>query len=98
MNGIKINHDGIFSNKIPLLSFNIGECYSDEIMSILANEYNIAVRGGYHCAPLAHKILKTQEQGTIRVSPGYKTTKKDIIKFIDSVHKITKQKIQNTRF
>lgn len=96
--GIKIYHNGIFSDKIPLISFNVGDCYSDEIMSILANEYDIAVRGGFHCAPFAHKILKTKEQGTVRVSPGYKTTKKDIVKFIDSVYKITKQKNQNNRF
>jgi len=93
MENIKVYHDGIFSKKIPLISFNIGDCYSDEIASILASEYDISVRGGYHCAPLAHKVIGTQEQGAIRVSPGCKTKKKDIEKFIDSIYKISKQKI-----
>lgn len=90
MNNIKIYHNGKFSDKIPIISFNIGETYSDEIASLLANEYNISVRGGYHCAPFAHKIIGTAEQGAVRVSPGFKTKKKDIIKLVDSVYRISK--------
>lgn len=91
MKKIKLYHNGKFSDKIPIISFNIGDYYSDEIASELANSYGIAVRGGFHCAPYAHKIIGTPEQGAIRISPSFKTKKKDILKFIDSVNKITKK-------
>ena len=91
MNKIKVYHNGNFSDKIPLISFNIGAAYSDEIAAVLANDYNISVRGGYHCAPFAHKIMGTEEQGAVRVTPGYKTKKSDIIKLVDSIYKISKK-------
>ena len=90
MNKIKVYHNGNFENKIPILSFNAGGVYSDEIASELSKKYGISVRGGYHCAPFAHKIMGTELQGAVRVSPGYKTKKSEIFKLIDSVYKITK--------
>ena len=38
------------------------------------NERGIAVRGGLHCAPLAHAALGTSEQGLVRISPGWQNT------------------------
>ena len=32
---------------------------------VLAEEYDIAVRPGAHCAPLMHEALGTQEQGML---------------------------------
>ena len=40
----------------------------------LDREYDISVRVGLHCAPLAHKSIGTYPAGTIRVSPGYFNT------------------------
>ena len=31
----------------------------------------IATRPGFHCAPLAHKTIGTEETGTVRFSFGY---------------------------
>lgn len=39
----------------------------------------ICVRSGLHCAPLAHKQMKTAPEGTVRFSVGYFTSVKDII-------------------
>lgn len=51
---------------------------SVELSDMLSKEYNIAVRSGLHCAPLAHKTLGTIETGTVRFSPGIFTTKEQI--------------------
>lgn len=51
---------------------------SVELSDMLSKEYNIAVRAGLHCAPLAHKTLGTIETGTVRFSPGIFTTKEQI--------------------
>lgn len=45
---------------------------------------DVAVRMGYHCAPGAHRSLKTFESGgTIRFSPGCFTTNQEIDQVID---------------
>jgi cysteine desulfurase family protein len=54
----------------------------------LNDEYDIAVRVGLHCAPLAHRTLKTFPAGTIRVSPGYFTTEREILTFVEALKKI----------
>ncbi len=50
------------------------EIYPAEAGSILNREYDILVRTGLHCAPLAHKTLKTFPDGTVRISMGYFNT------------------------
>ncbi len=55
----------------------------------LDKKYGIAVRCGLHCAPMAHKSFGTFECGTLRVSPGYFNTKKDIDKFLYAIKKCT---------
>ncbi len=52
---------------VSVLSFNIQGHSSEEVAQYLARN-NVAVRGGLHCAPLAHKTLGTIDRGTVRVS------------------------------
>ena len=59
----------------------IVSCVMDDISSDVAgqlfSERNIAVRTGLHCAPNAHKFLKTFPAGTIRFSVNSFTTNED---------------------
>lgn len=59
----------------------IVSCVIDDISSDIAgqlfSERNIAVRTGLHCAPNAHKFLKTFPAGTIRFSVNSFTTNED---------------------
>ena len=50
---------------------------SSDIAGQLFSERNIAVRTGLHCAPNAHKFLKTFPAGTIRFSVNSFTTDED---------------------
>lgn len=49
-----------------------------EIASRLDSEYNIAVRAGLHCAPMAHRTLGTICEGLLRLSTGYFNTREEI--------------------
>lgn len=51
----------------------------------LDHGFDIAVRAGLHCAPLAHRTLGTLPGGTVRVSPGWFTTSEEIAFFLDAV-------------
>ncbi len=73
----------------PILSFNILDMHSEEVASKLS-EYDIAVRAGLHCAPLAHKKMGTENIGTVRISPSIFTKKSDIDFLINSLRKIAK--------
>lgn len=44
----------------------------------LESEFGVMTRCGMHCAPNAHKTLGTFPQGTVRFSPGFFTSKRDL--------------------
>lgn len=46
-------------------------------------EAGVCVRGGAHCAPLAHNAIGTGEMGAVRFSFGCMTTKEDVLEGID---------------
>ena len=54
---------------VPVVALNVKGKKSEEVAESL-NSFGIAVRGGYHCAPLAHRALGTIDGGAVRVSPG----------------------------
>jgi cysteine desulfurase/selenocysteine lyase len=49
-----------------------------EAAHILDSKYDIFVRVGLHCAPLAHQTLGTFPEGTVRISMGYFNTLQDM--------------------
>lgn len=70
------------------LSFTIQDTDCGEIGYILENSYGILCRTGLHCAPLAHQAIGTFPCGTVRLSPGFFTTFKDIDYLIDALKDI----------
>lgn len=78
-------------DRVPIVSFNIKDINSSEVSALLDKKYEIATRGGLHCAGLFHDMAGTAKQGAVRVSPGYFNTKSDVYKFISSIKKILKQ-------
>lgn len=72
-----------------VLSINIEGIDSSEIGERL-NGMEIAVRTGYHCAPLIHEYIDTSLKGTVRLSPGYFNTIEEAEKVIDALIKIYK--------
>jgi cysteine desulfurase family protein len=64
---------------IGLLSINIEGYSAEEVGSILDEEFNIAVRTGYHCAPIVHDFINSKQyNGTVRISLNYFNTKEQI--------------------
>lgn len=84
-NKIKIYSPSNKDNNSGIIAFLIENMDSSEIANLLDERYHIAVRPGFHCAPLAHKALGTEKTGLVRLSPGYFTTKEEIQYTIDSI-------------
>jgi cysteine desulfurase family protein len=75
--GIKIL--GKTNDQLGIISIIAEDYSSDEVGRILDEEYDIAVRTGYHCAPFIHKYLHDEEyNGTVRIGIGYYNTEEDI--------------------
>ncbi len=70
------------------VSFTVEGMNPSDIGFILDEAFDIAVRTGLHCAPLAHRTLGTFPEGTVRVSPGFSTTPGDIESFLDALRSI----------
>ena len=61
------------------------------IMShLLSKDYGIMTRCGLHCAPSAHKTLRTFPNGTVRFSFSHSNSKEDVLYAIDSINKCIK--------
>ena len=78
-------------DRTSTISFNIAGLNPSAAASILDTAYDLAVRAGLHCAAMAHGTLKTLPEGTIRVSPGFFNTEKEIDFFLEAVRGITKK-------
>lgn len=72
-----------------VISFNVNGVDSSEVADYL-NDNEIAVRNGLHCAPLAHRFLGTEKQGTVRMSIGYNNNAYHISRTLDVLEKFCK--------
>jgi cysteine desulfurase / selenocysteine lyase len=70
-----------------VLSFTIAGTDPATVAFDLDRRFDIAVRAGLHCAPRAHRTLGTFPGGTVRMSPGWFTTREDIDLFVEAVGK-----------
>lgn len=59
-----------------------------ELVNILDSSFEIAVRGGLHCAPYAHRSVGTYPHGTLRISPGPFNTEADVDAFLGALQEI----------
>ncbi len=64
-------------NRSGIVSFRHRALDSEEVAGILSERFDIAVRGGLHCAPLAHKALGTFPSGLVRASFSSKQTMRE---------------------
>ena len=72
-------------NACGIVAFSHEEYDSETVAQTLSDEYDIAVRGGLHCAPLMHKALGTLESGLVRVSLSGDNSKAEIDELISAL-------------
>jgi cysteine desulfurase family protein len=67
------------SAKTPVVSFNVLGQDPKQLGETLFERYGIALRAGFHCAPMAHEAIGTIHRGgTLRASIGYYTQPEDV--------------------
>ena len=75
--GVTLYGDFSAPERAPIVSLNLDGWDSSELADVLACDYDIAVRGGAHCAPRLHEALGTAERGAVRFSFGWFNTTQD---------------------
>ena len=78
-------------NESGIVAFSIENTSSEEIADLLNSKHDVAVRGGYHCAPLMHKYLKTENGGLIRASLAVQNSSNEINYFVRAIEKIARE-------
>lgn len=87
--GTKLYLPGNLNNHVGIVSCTFNDYISEDIGQVLDEEFNIAVRTGYHCAPLVHDFLGTREKGgTVRFSLGYFNEDKEIDYLIECLDEL----------
>lgn len=85
MNGITIYGDSALA--LPVIAISKNGYDSETLASLLAAN-DVCVRGGYHCAPLAHNAINTHESGAVRISIGKYNTKCECTRFLSILNKL----------
>ncbi len=71
----------------PVLSFTVDGLPS-EVVGRELGKLGVAVRAGLHCAPSAHRLMGTLENGAVRICPSVFSTQGDISGMVRAVKKI----------
>lgn len=86
--GVEIYSPRAESARAGIVSFNLDSLSSSQTADALA-QADIAVRGGLHCAPGAHRFLGTLRRGAVRASVGHANTFDEVEDFLRTVRKVS---------
>ena len=76
--------------KTGITLLNLKGYRPEELTEILSSRYGICVRGGFHCAGLAHKTIGTWNRGAVRISVGPYNTAADMEALADAIWELGK--------
>jgi len=96
INGVTVINMNLAKPRGPVLSFTVKSIDPSLIGFTLDKDFDIAVRVGLHCAPLAHRTIGTFPEGTVRVSPGVFNSSDDIDCFLAAMNAIASGKVRET--
>ena len=77
-------------NSVGIVAIKFLNLDSAVASDILDKQYDIAVRGGFHCAPLLHQYLKTDDSGLVRISLAVQNSSNEISSLLSAIRKIAK--------
>ncbi len=94
MDGVILYGGKDVTRQTATMSINLKDMSQSDVGLLLDEEYDIMVRVGLHCAPLAHKTIGTLPNGTVRLAAGYFTTDQEVETALRAIEEIAKNKGQ----
>ena len=86
--GVTVYGDFSSDGRTAVVALNIRDYDSSEVSDELSQAYDIATRPGAHCAPRMHRALGTTEQGAVRFSASWFTTREEVDAAIQAVREL----------
>ena len=83
--------------QVGVVSVNLDRWEPTDLGVALDQDFEVAVRTGLHCAPLAHRTIGTFPTGTVRLSPGYFTTFEDVDWVITALERLARKWLRDVR-
>lgn len=74
------------TDRVSTCCINVKNVASDRLVALLDSN-GICVRGGIHCAILAHEAIGTVSTGTVRISLNYRNSKNEVDNLINVLRK-----------
>jgi len=90
IDGIRLLGPKLGEQRTGIVSFVVDSIDPSELSFILDQHYQIAIRAGFHCSPLAHACAGTSSTGAARASVGLFTTEAEVDALADAMKEITK--------
>jgi cysteine desulfurase family protein len=76
--GLRILGPANQEHRTAVVSVTVDNYIPDQLSAVLDKVFAVATRAGLHCAPQAHIVAGTLENGALRFSPGYFNTAEEI--------------------
>jgi cysteine desulfurase family protein len=86
--GVTVLGPDALTRRTSLVSVTVEGYAPDQLAAVLDQAFDVATRGGLHCAPQAHRTAGTLDCGALRFSPGYLTTAEDVRYAVESLREI----------
>jgi cysteine desulfurase family protein len=86
--GVTVLGPDALTRRTAVVSVTVEGYAPDQLATVLDQAFDVATRGGLHCAPQAHRTAGTLGCGALRFSPGYFTTAADVRYAVESLQEI----------
>lgn len=80
---------GLGGDRLPVISLTVTGLACEAVAQFLDTDWNVAVRSGLQCAPLAHAALGTTPEGTVRFSFGPANSLAEVDRAIAALDRIS---------
>jgi len=86
---VKVLPPGGTEHPLATISFVIEGKSPAEAGLALDESYSIMCRVGMHCSPLSHRTIGTFPHGTVRLSPGFFTSREELSQTVEAIREIS---------
>ncbi|TYP57416.1 aminotransferase class V-fold PLP-dependent enzyme [Thermosediminibacter litoriperuensis] len=89
IDGVTVYGPAEAAGRCAVVSLNLKDMDSAELAYLLDSRFDIQVRPGLHCSPLAHRTLGTEDRGTVRFSFSVFNTVEEIDRALDALREVS---------
>ncbi len=89
LRGVTVYGPSESARRIPVVSLNVGDLSPAEVSLVLDERFGILTRPGLHCAPAAHRTLRTFPDGAVRFSFSLFSDATDVTAALEALEEIS---------